>query len=242
MASDGVVAAVFSAMANGAWDLVFPQRCAGCGEAGPSPCRACVDRLTPLADIEVGGHVDCGLAVLDYDDLTRRFVAALKYRGSRTTVGWFAEALVMRVADAGECPDMVTWIPGSPANVRRRGFDQAQCLATPVARAIGVPLERTLRRTGGGVQTGRERIARLVGPSLQPVRRGGALSGTVLLIDDVSTTGATLRSGAEVLVAQGAQRVVGLVVAHRRWCSEIDVAATGGGETLLKADQHMTNR
>ena len=197
-------------------DLVFPPRCAGCGALGPSPCEACVEALHPLDEISVGTPVDRCLVLLDYDDLARRLIAKLKYGGVRTSVGWFARAMADRVVASGESIQAVTWVPAAPANRRRRGFDQGEALARPIGSCVAVPAQALLFRSGRSTQTGRRRADRLDGPELHSSAPG--LAGqTILVVDDVATTGATLRRAAEALTRRGASRGVGVGAAHSRW-------------------------
>ena len=77
-------------------------------------------------------------------------------------------------------------------------------LARAVAWRLGVPCRRLLRRTDGPPQTGRTRAERLEGPAFVARRR---VKGAVLLVDDVVTTGATLRAADAALRAAGAETV-----------------------------------
>jgi predicted amidophosphoribosyltransferase len=99
--------------------------------------------------------------------------------------------------------DVVTWAPTSDARRRSRGFDQGELVARHVARQLGVPCRRLLARSGPSVaQTGRSRIERLNGPEF--VARPGLDGQRVIVVDDVVTTGATMRSAAAALRHAGA--------------------------------------
>ena len=196
--------------------MLFGCRCGVCGRRGPSPCGICVDRLVALEEIEVDG-VDRCLALLDYDAVSQRLVAELKYIGVRTAVPWFAEALAQRVEWAGEAVEHVTWIPAAPQNIRRRGFDQSEHVARRLGRVLDLPVGALLDRHPDGGQTGRSREARLRGPALGVTDRGLRSSATVLIVDDVLTTGASMAVAGQLLRDAGAGRVVGAVLAHRRF-------------------------
>jgi predicted amidophosphoribosyltransferase len=114
------------------------------------------------------------------------------------------------LVDAAEI-DVVTWLPTSAARRRDRGFDQSALLARAVARRLRRPCRPLLRRQPGPPQTGRDRRARLTGPRLTA---RAAIAGTVLVVDDVVTTGASATAAAIALRAAGASRV--LVVAAAR--------------------------
>jgi len=131
-------------------------------------------------------------------------VLAMKYGNAKPVVRSLASAMARR-ARRHEV-DVVTWAPTSVGRRRRRGYDQAELLARAVAWRLGVPCRRLLTRVedGSDPQTGRTRQERLVGPSFVARRR---VRGAVLLVDDVVTTGATLRSAEAALRAGGATAV-----------------------------------
>ena len=143
-------------------------------------------------------------AVLAFSGPGRRLVLALKYGNAKPVVRSLAGAMA-REARRHEV-DVVTWAPTSGGRRRRRGYDQAELLARAVAWRLGVPCRRLLTRVeeGGGPQTGLTRAERLVGPTF--VSRG-RVRGAVLIVDDVVTTGATLRAAEAALWRAGAGSV-----------------------------------
>lgn len=194
--------------------MLFRVVCAGCGVAGSSPCQTCIDRFVTLDEAPAAGADRC-LALLDYDPLSLRFIVQLKYRGMRSSVSWFAQAMAQRVLASGECFDALAWVPAARHNRKRRGFDQCETLAHPLGRRLGVPVGRFLRRLDNTGQTGRPRRDRLHGPALVATRDCSAMS--ILVLDDVMTTGASMSRAAAALRDAGAQRVVGIVAVHRRF-------------------------
>jgi predicted amidophosphoribosyltransferase len=158
--------------------------------------------------------VDALVALFAHEGTGRTIVAALKYRGRRQLLAWLALAL----ADALRAPcaapvGVVTWVPASHDRVRRAGSDPGAELASAVGRCLGVPSERLLTRAREPPQTGRSRSERLQGPRL--TLSGSHPASRVLLVDDVVTTGSSLRVAAGVLRAAGARSVTAAVVAHR---------------------------
>jgi len=185
-------------------DMIFTTRCAGCDEPGAPICRTCRFALVSRAD---AGGPEGVLVAAPFSGRVRDVLLGFKYRNRRAVGGHLAGLLVNRLAAGGRRVDVVTWAPTSARRRRERGFDQAELVARQVARQLGVPCRRLLERTGdAGPQTGRSRVGRLdapvfrVHPHVPPAR--------VLLVDDVVTTGATLRAAADALVAAGAADVL----------------------------------
>jgi len=191
--------------------MFFDRRCPLCGVATRGVCVPCVNQLDRAPESTVAG-LDRVIALFAYDQRSSRLVLAGKNGGRRDLLRWVA----LHLADAvrRQCEpstiDVVTWVPAHPSQRRVRGFDQGEILARTVARSLRLPCRATLRRRPGVSQKGRTRSQRLEGPRLDPKRR---VAGTVLLVDDVVTTGASLERSAVELRRAGADHVVAAVMA-----------------------------
>lgn len=152
-------------------------------------------------------------AAVVYDGPVREVIAGFKYRSRRRIARALAARLVSDIVADPDSPrfDIVTWAPTSSRRAGGRGFDQSELLARHVARRLGVPCRRLLERSRGSAQTGRGRAERLRGPVFRsrPLRR----PVTVLVIDDVVTTGATFGAAAHALRLAGASEVFARAVA-----------------------------
>jgi ComF family protein len=112
--------------------------------------------------------------------------------------------------------DLILPMPLHPRRLRERGFNQAVELARPLARAWGLPLDIALagRTVDTAPQVSLPWTARR-GNMREAFSCHGTLAGrSILVIDDVMTTGATLDALAHVLRKHGAARVCNLVVAR----------------------------
>ena len=114
--------------------------------------------------------------------------------------------------------DFITYIPTDTSRVRQRGFDHAKLIAQAIAVDRGVPLHDVLGRRRHTRQLGSSRRKRFEQMSdTFVVRAPGAVNDkTVLLIDDVFSTGATMLAATEQLKQAGARRIYGAVLAHNR--------------------------
>lgn len=176
---------------------LFRAGCLLCGRPGPALCPACTRGLAPPPTTRVRG-VGPVPALFAYDGVGARAVQSLKYRDGRRLVGPLAEALARHdgVRAAAGPHVTVSWVPTTAARRRDRGFDQAELLARALARRLRRPCRPVLRRVPGPSQTGRDRAERAHGVCFRPLVPG---SGPVLLLDDVCTTGATVRAALEAL-------------------------------------------
>lgn len=144
------------------------------------------------------------ITALAFTGRARSVVLGLKYRNRRAVGRHLAGLVVNRLVEerAHVGLDVVTWAPTSTSRRRDRGFDQGEIVARTVARQLGLPCRRLLERDGSATQTGRTRAERLDGPSF--VARPGLEGLTVLVVDDVVTTGSTLCAASAALADRGA--------------------------------------
>jgi ComF family protein len=211
----------------GRWLAAFaaPQSCPGCGArtgAAEFLCAACESRIPPLADplcvrclLEEREPAGCrrhprgarAVAPWIYDERAALVVQALKFGGRPGLAERYAAAIA-RALPRGYRFDMVTPIPLHPARLRERGYDQAGRLADALAHRIGAPLvPGLLVRSRATREQSRlsaaDRRANLAGAFTVP--RPEAVQGrSVLVVDDVLTTGATLDAAGGALRAAGA--------------------------------------
>ncbi len=194
-------------------EAVFPATCPGCGGRGEPVCATCARtiRRAPSSSPPVG--VDALVVPFAYTGVVRELVARAKYRHRHAALTWLASEMARALADT--TVDVVTWAPTTAARRRARGFDQAEVLAAAVAGSLDRPCAPVLRRIGCGHQTGHSRAERIGAPQFA-VRAPARVTGRrVLLVDDVVTTGATLRAAAGALRTAGAASVVGSAAARR---------------------------
>jgi predicted amidophosphoribosyltransferase len=218
-------------------DLLAPPLCWSCGAPAvrDAPlCRACRRELRFLAPAPVGLHGLEVWAPVAYEGPARELVKALKFHGASRIAREMAALIVANAPGAmphGAAPAMpavatpagspgapspaaLVPVPIHPARRRARPFNQAALIAAAVSVRTGLPVVDCLRRAGPDRrQVGRGRSARLrgVAGSIEAIGRSPP---TVLLVDDVVTTGATLVACADALRAAGGECVRAIAFAR----------------------------
>lgn len=185
--------------------MLFVARCPGCGELNSGRCHACVEVLVRAPVTHRSGII----VSHEYVGVMRELIVAMKYSSMRWIAPMLADLWVERCAAVCDV-DRVTWVPTTPARARDRGFDQSEIIARRIARRMALPCTRLLRRTDDVAQTGRSARERRDGAHF--VARGGDL-GRVLVVDDVVTTGSTMRHAVSSLVVAGATAVTAGAIA-----------------------------
>jgi ComF family protein len=216
-------------------DWIFPARCMGCQQVGQVLCPDCKSNI---AYIEKNYCIKCGTP-LDreshslehtcihsealtairsatlFSGVIRQAIVGLKYHRSR----YYADALVHLSRSRWPIQeweiDYILPIPSTPQSLRRHGYNQSEWLARSLASQSDLPwTSRFLqKRESVGTQVGLSASVRK--QNIKNAFTGRDCKGlTLLLIDDVCTTGATLESAADALRNAGAKRVYAVTVAR----------------------------
>ncbi len=197
--------------------LIAPPLCAACGRScRPDAvlCTRCSRGLAEARPIATGGPqgIDRAWSSASHDGVARALVSALKFRRLVPV----AEVMAGRMhwlVPGHLLGGTVVPVPPARARRRRRGFDPAGELAAALAVRLDAEVATCLARRGSGHQVGRGRADRIRHPPrIEAVSQSPR---SVLLIDDVLTTGATLTACATALRAAGAKRVVALTFTRR---------------------------
>jgi ComF family protein len=218
-----------------ALDVVFPPRCAGCGARGyllcpectatiayirPPACPMCGRRTTRPGICPIcrayPNALDGMVAATAFEEPVRACIHALKYEGQRPYAGLLAELARPSLALLPP-PDAIVPVPLFAKRERGRGFNQSALIARRLAGDDLPVLPQWLARTRDTPpQVGQDREARhanvadaFICPDPATVR-----GRSIVLLDDVATTGATLDACASALRAAGALSVHALVVAR----------------------------
>lgn len=220
--------------------LLFPRRCPVCQdvveESKDLVCGICRTRISyvrepscrkcgkPLLFEEREYCGDCARkthayrqvrAAFVYDPVMRRSMAGFKYGGRQEYAAFYAEEILRRHAR-----EIALWkaealvpIPLHPSRRRRRGYNQAELLARELSRRSGIPVDKNLlirvKKTRAQKELNdQERLANL--KDAFSVRKGEIPYRTIILVDDIYTTGSTMDAAAKALKGRGVPNVYGL--------------------------------
>ena len=224
-------------IAGAALDFLFPQKCLGCGKEGALVCHACEKRLTRIVNpicprcgrpqaspilcptcIELRSSLTCIRSPLRFEGLTRQIIHQFKYQNLRSLTLPLAEILKNYLRHEPLPVEIVIPVPLHPRRLKERGYNQSQLLARELSRLMNLPLvDNELKRVKYIVPQTRTRSVQERRENLKEAFQCRNLSQpgkAILLLDDVTTSGATLDAGAKALLTAGSGPVFGLTLAR----------------------------
>ena len=214
-----------------ALDWVYPPSCAGCGKTGYRFCADCLNSLTllhgnlcPICGRQIAeNYIVCRQCAINpyyftsacswaaYDGTLREAIHAMKYHHDLGLGDYFAAFLISLIEQKNWQFDLVLPVPLSKMRMKSRGFNQSALLSRPIARYFGVEhstamLAREKETDPQYSKTTVEREMNLQDAfSANPAKLNGR---RVLLVDDIITTGATIKYCSKALSEAGAESIL----------------------------------
>ena len=217
-------------------DLILPKKCVICFVEGAWVCKKCQRKIvkieTPFCPeckkITSNGHYckRCRknyeltgiISAVHYDKILKKIIYAYKYDGVRTLAGPLSQLVIQRLN--GNFPRgkiILTAIPLHFFRQNERGFNQSEIIAQNVAKAFDLPCYKLLKRkinTKSQIDFAAAKRKKNVVGAFEFIPQSVKVQNkTILLLDDVATTGTTLNEAAKVLKKAGAKSVWGLTIA-----------------------------
>jgi ComF family protein len=237
----GVLRAALSIIGREALRIVLPSVCAGCGEELPwrdrissccGPCWRSLPRIESAKCVSCAlplpGGTQCITCSTDPLPLTwceawgeyraslERLLHAFKFQRHDFLAGRLASLLEETIRERDDVAfDAIAAVPMHPAKRRRRGYNQAELLAAALSKRVAIPFDRRLltKRAERETQSTLARAARAANVRGVYEASQRAEEKSILLVDDICTTGETFRACARELLRAGATRVCAISVA-----------------------------
>lgn len=218
-------------------EILYPRKCPVCGRIiSPKgalicpPCRKRVSFITEPRCKKCGKALmfeekefceNCshqehrfiyGVALMDYDSVSRKILSDLKYQNRRDNADYVAAEMALRLSENIRAmePDALIPVPVHPRRRRVRGFNQAELLAKRLGERLEIPVRTDLLARVKNTRPQKElgslgRLNNLL--SAFAVKRWDEELKRVVLVDDIYTTGSTAEACTRALLAAGAQKV-----------------------------------
>lgn len=214
-------------MLNPILEILFPSNCIGCNTKGEILCSNCVDNLK-LAERPTEDNI---LALYDYrDPIIKKSIWKLKYHHSPYLGQKFGELLYESFLEEINLIEMfskgnhiyVIPIPISKNKYQKRGYNQSEIIARGFCRADNNKtfkfktdiLYKKINTIPQARLTNRNKRLKNIKGSFNIKNEEQIKGKTIIIIDDVTTTGGTMLEAIKVLKKSGAKKVVGFAVAH----------------------------
>lgn len=189
--------------------LALPDRCYSCRQFSQDSqvCQKCCTK-TRLDHVWVRS---------EYKDLARELLYTFKFNRGQAAAAPIA-ALIDQILPWLPPETVLVHVPTATVRRRQRGYDHAELLAKELARIRGLHHLALLARRGQTRQVGAKRDERLhqLAEAYRPLRGQLIKGANILLVDDITTTGATLAAAAKVLKRAGAKTVDAVVFAQKQ--------------------------
>lgn len=221
--------------------LLFPRHCPVCDGVVPRVgmyiCPECKDKLEY---VQGAICIKCGKLVAEHEEMcidckenthffdrgvalykypcVRQGIYRMKYQGRREYLDFYAQEVVEQLGDQLRMwnPDVIIGVPLHKVRERKRGYNQAAILASQIGQKMGIPFDKKLvvRQKNTVPQKGLDVYQRqnnlkkafIIGQNVVKLN-------TIVIIDDIYTTGSTIDAIASVLKANGVQQVYYIALA-----------------------------
>ena len=217
-------------------DIIFPCECVYCGDLISSSqnhlCRECHTLLKELHD---GCPVCSGLMVdgvcsvcsdrkfypvanrtlFGYENVSKAIIHALKFAGIKHIYKIFIPYIQKHIEHLNEQIDIITSVPMSRKKMIKRGYNQSELIAKEVGKQTGIEFCETLKENSGAKQQRSlnydERFINVI-DRYKTINNTKFQDKTVLVIDDVFTTGATINECSRKLILSGAAKIFSITL------------------------------
>ena len=204
------------------FDLLFPGKCVLCRKVLAKDetdlCRSCRQNAPEFISAKNNIPFVAGwTAVWYYKDDVKSSIVRYKFYNAQSYASAYGRLLALRILQMNVDFDILTWVPVSRRRRFKRGYDQVALIAQTVSKELGIPMTPTLKKvrhnkTQSNLRDPSQRKANVLG-AYTALPGCDLIGKTVLLLDDVITTGATTSECAKTLLTAGAKEIYCAAVA-----------------------------
>ncbi len=208
-------------------DIVFPAKCIICGSLGGDLCVKCLTK-SPEAERESAKWI---FPLYDYRHITiKKSIGLLKYRNKKRLAQIFAEVMYGRILEElseltlienFDKPILIP-IPLSKERYYERGYNQTELICKELGKIDhnenfkfknNILIKTKETKHQAHIENRKERLRNIVGSFIvkNPIE---IKNRNIILIDDVTTTGATLNEARKVLKQAGSKKIIAFTIAH----------------------------
>jgi competence protein ComFC len=220
-------------------DLLYPPFCCNCGKIGYEICPECFSDIETVSSQQIclicgrilSADKTCPICkksppVFDqarswgiYSGVLKQIIYKIKYKRGFGIIEYISKPLTECIIDWGISADMIVPIPLGKKREKERGYNQSTLIANPISKHFNIPLENRaltrIRETRSQVGLNYEERNCNIKDAFQ-ADRSVVNQKSILLIDDIATTCATLNESAKALIFSGASRVLCFTVAQTK--------------------------
>lgn len=217
---------MFKSLINLILNFIYPKRCIFCDEVVPinyedEICKYCYTDINFVVEDE-----ENNISLFFYDDVTRFSIHRLKYYNKRNYAKVFAKMMYNKLLKFDyEKFDYIIYVPMYEKKKKKRGYDQAELIAFEFSKISGIKLENNnLIRTKNTLPQSKvsfEERKSNVSDCFCLVNKDKIKEKNILLIDDIYTTGSTIKSCSKILEEAGAKSVCFYTLAKVKYKNNI---------------------
>jgi len=212
---------------DGFLDMLFPDACLNCGKRGLSICENCKKKLLVA---ERGAIPDVKICFDYRDEIVRKIIWALKYKRRSSIGNQIGEIIYGKLADdmpdlrlrSQESPILLVPIPLSKERLKTRGYNQSEKIAQGIIKACPeniftidtTSIEKYKNTLPQARISNRQKRLKNVSGAFRLRDKNAFTNKIVIIIDDVTTTGATMNEVMHLVSSAGARYVSGIAFAH----------------------------
>lgn len=207
------------------YDILFPVFCFGCGKEKNYLCENCRKKILPPLPLEIPGLKIVYSACLYKNPPIKKAMWYFKYRGVYKLSENFSELAIQNISyfsTINKKNHILVPIPVSKKKMKLRGYNQSELLAETLSAKLNIPIRKNFLRkkfhTGSQMETKSVSQRKLNLKNSFEVFKDKNLTlpdkkSVIILIDDIITTGETLKEAAKTLKKAGFKNIVGITIA-----------------------------